>query len=167
IRSRQVKPIENFAHATLRLPWLPGVVVEISRCVARLVAMRVLTNQSGNVRLFAAGGLAFSGEHFIQLARKLLLAAHQSDEPADVLRNEERVLPRIRFREVKVDFAWIEWRKPAAIAAGPHKACLTVKHILIELRSGEIAFVVILAAEHLRDLRDTPIVVSILECFRD
>src|SRR3954471_22492452 len=99
--------------------------------MAGLVAVGVLADQAGDVRLIAAGGFAFRGEQLVESLRKVLLAAHQPNQSADILRREKSVLPRIGFREIETDFARIEASEPAAVTAWPHEPRFTVEHISI------------------------------------
>ena len=61
--------------------------------VAGLVAVGILPDQAGNIRLRAAGGLLRGAEEGIQPRFKGSRAAQRTDKPFDVLRHEETVLP--------------------------------------------------------------------------
>src|SRR6185503_19624251 len=105
----------------LRLPRLARVVVEIRHVMTRLVAVRVLPDQAGDVGLLASGRAALRSEQLIELACELAWATEQLHQAADVLRREERVLPRVCFGKRKRHFARFERLDPTTVAARPHK----------------------------------------------
>src|SRR5918998_1155246 len=116
--------------------------------MARLVTMRVLADQPRDVHLFATGCAAISGEQLVELVCKLRTPTHQRDESADIVRSEERVLPRVRFSKRERDLARIEWLDPIAITAWSHKTCHTIEDVLVRLGAGAVAFIVRHLAEH-------------------
>ena len=87
--------------------------------------------------------------------------------PADVVRNEEGVLPRVRFGEMKRHFARIERLGPVAVRARAHETDFPIEHVLVRLRPREVAVVIRGLAEAARDFGDAPIVVRVFEHFRD
>ena len=70
----------------------------------RLVAVRILAHQARDVGLFAAGNFRLRRKKLVQLCDKLFGAAQQPDQPRDVVRNKERVLPRVALGEMKSYF---------------------------------------------------------------
>src|SRR6185295_8907585 len=121
VRFSFVKLVHDLTDALLRLPRLIHIIVEIGDVMAWFIAMGILADQSRNVGLLAAGGSAFGGEHLIESAGKVCLAAHESDQTVNVLRHEKAVLPGVSFGETKGDFARIERAIPTRIVTRSHK----------------------------------------------
>src|SRR6185369_8241834 len=117
--------------ARLRFPRLARVVVQVGHMMARLVAVRVLPDESGDIDLFAPRRSALSSKQLIELRSKLLLTTHQCDQTAHVLWNKERVLPRVRFSKSKRHFARIERFDPAAVAARAHEAGRAIEDVFV------------------------------------
>ena len=115
----------------MRPPRRARVVVEISDVMRRLVAVRVLPDESGDIGLFASRKLGFGRKEFIEFRRKLFLAAVECDQSAYVLRCEKRILPAIAFGEIKGNFLRRERRNEAAVFARAHKARVRVEEIAI------------------------------------
>ena len=133
--------------------------------VTRLIAMRILADQSGNVGLVPSRGFVFSAEEFVEMSLVLFLAAHQFNVSRDVLRHVEAVLPSIGLGIVEVDFVRIKRAEPRVAKASSHKACRRVKVVFVRLRPLEIGFVHICFAHCLSHLGNGPVVVSVFQCF--
>src|ERR1043166_10127903 len=124
--------------------------------MTRLVAMRILPNQPGDISLAAPRGLALRREQLIELACECAWTTHQAHQPTDVLRRKERVLPRVRFRKRKRDFTRIERLYPVAVRARPHETTNRIENVPVRLRPRKVTLVVVRASEHFRALRDAP-----------
>src|SRR6185436_8796219 len=122
IRIWLVKLVHDLTNARLRFPRLAHVVIKIGHVMTRFVPMSVLTNQSRDVDLLATGGATVSRKQLIQFLSKLPASTHQCNETADILRCEERVLPRICFRKCKRNLTRIERLEPIPVAARAHKS---------------------------------------------
>src|SRR5262249_26893773 len=163
IRFRFVKLVHDLPRARLSLPWLAHVVVEIRHVMTRLVAVRVWPDEAGDVCLFATGGAALSREELIEFVNELLPPSHQSDETTHIVRNEERVLPRVFFSKRKRNLARIERLEPVAVTARAHETGRAIENVLVRLRSRDVALVVLFLTKQTRYLRDAPIVVCVFE----
>ena len=98
-----------------------------------LIAVHILADESGDICLIPAGCLGFCREQIIQLPDKRLPAAHEFDEPADVLRRREAVLPGIGFRVVEIYLKRIERGVPAAVVAGAEEFGTRVEQVFVLL----------------------------------
>src|ERR1700752_4532819 len=99
-----IKRVHDLPHSRMGLPGLPNVVIEISNVMTWFVAMRILTNQPGDICLFSSRSLALRSKERVKFICKLRSTAHQFDQPSDVLRCKETVLPGICFGKTKVYF---------------------------------------------------------------
>ncbi len=135
--------------------------------MTRLVAVRVLPDETGNVRLFAAGGATVRREQLIEFVNKLPPPSHDVDQTTDIVWNKESVLPRVCFSECKRNLARVERLEPVAVTAGTHETGCTIENVLVRLRSRAVAFVVLFLTQQARDLGDAPIVVRVFEHSRN
>src|SRR5688572_32357697 len=97
--------------------------------VRRLVAVRVLSHQSGDVRLLAPGKLRRSCEQFVETFDVLAGSAHQVQHALNVVRNKERVLPGIALREMESHFLWRERLYETAVLFRPEKSGFGIEKV--------------------------------------
>ncbi len=131
--------------------------------MTRLVAVRVLADQAGDVRLLAPRRPAVGGKQRVEAASERSGAAHESHEPVDVMRHEEAVLPRVGFGVMVVDLRRIERRRPEPFDARAHQLVGRIEQVLPRLRPTPIAQVVLLPSEAPGHLRDGPVVERVLQ----
>ena len=117
--------------------------------VARLIAVRILTDQAGYVgRSIGTGQVGGDGEEAIQLGDQPLLSTEAARQPLHILRDEEGVLPRIAFAVVIVAVlgsSGVKGGMPLAIAAlAPHEAGHRVEEVVVGLAHLEEIGVVLL-----------------------
>src|SRR5204862_6152506 len=117
-----------------------GVVIEVRDVVRRLVAVSILADQAGYVGLFAAGDLSLGREKLIELIDKFPSAAHQLDQPRDVVRNKERVLPRVGLGVVKCHLLRSEGFDEAAVLLWPEEAGFGIEEVLKIARTAFVIF---------------------------
>ena len=91
-----------------------------------------------------------------------LIAAHQVDDPLDIVRNQSRVLPWGTFAEpALVRIVRVKGFHPGAVGAfAPDKAGFRVKNMTVILRAPRIKTGVFVVTERLGHLRRTPVVVG-------
>ena len=143
------------------------MVVEPGHVVARLVAVCVLADQPGDVGLVAAGRIRRGLEDRVEPFHETLLPAHRLDQAVDVVRHEEAVLPGVGLGEVVVDAVGIEGREPALVSARAHETALGVEQVAPALAAVPVLGRDLRLVHPLRHLRDTPVVVGVLERLRD
>ena len=69
--------------------------------VARLVAVCILTYQTGNVSRSMFTHRVVIGEKMVQSFDERLVASEKSNQAIDILRHKEGILPTISFAEVR------------------------------------------------------------------
>ena len=74
-----------------------GVVVHIYNVVRRFVAVGVLARHTRHVGRRVGSGITLSDEQRVELCHELSVRTEQIDEPVNVVRHEERVLPGVAF----------------------------------------------------------------------
>src|SRR5690349_17560425 len=92
--------VEQKTHARLRFVSRAGVRIQIRHMVSRLIAVRVLPNQAGNIGWRVWWKLGTLVEEIVQLANEALLAAKQFHVLMQVVLIEEGRLPRIAFGKI-------------------------------------------------------------------
>ena len=106
----------------------------------------------------------------IELLHERVGPADRGHEPDHVVRDEVRVDRRVRFDEPRARAALARRRERLeprpVVVARPHPAHCGVEHVLPVLRPLQEALVVGLAAEALRELRQAPVLVGVLERLR-
>ena len=149
----------------------PRVGIEVDDVVARLVAVRVLSDEARHVEDESRPlGLLRLHEERVELLRESRRAAEHRDESLGVLHHVPRVLPGVAFREVVrraravSEARGIERRAPRALRVAPaHEAERLVEHVAPVRRPLAEERRVLLLAELLRHLRGAPVVVRALE----
>ncbi len=137
--------------------------------VAGLVAVRVLTDQSGNVGRCTRQLLGTGGEKSVELARECLASTKQRHVAVEVVLVEEGRLPCIGFGEVVPrlpvpEGTRIEGHRPRPIGETRlHEAAVMVEHVAVVARAITQHAVVVVGAGSLGELRDGPVVVGVLE----
>ena len=78
--------------------------------MARLVAVRVLPNHTGDVRLVAAGHLGVAVEQGVQKHAHGFFTAHEIDVVGDIVGHVSGVLPAVGFSEEVVYLCGVKGR---------------------------------------------------------
>ena len=131
--------------------------------MAGLIAMRILADQAGDVRLITATGAVVRSEERVQPAIESFRAAHQFDVPVHIVRHEQAVLPRIGFREVEVHFVRIERLDEAAVAPCAEEAGVRVEEVLPIAAACVETIGDLLMADGFGEARYAPIIVGVLQ----
>ena len=142
--------------------------------MAGLIAVGVLSNQTGDVHLSTSGSALRSRKERVELCAESLIAAHKADMPVHVMRSEETVLPGIGLGIVVVDLRRLEGSQPASAHHRAHQTGLRVPDIDIAGRMFQItvpdiriALLSRLPENQIRYLGYAPVIVGILEGLRD
>ncbi|MBA1340606.1 MAG: hypothetical protein C5S40_00510 [ANME-2 cluster archaeon] len=135
--------------------------------VAGLIAMGILTNQPGDITLVSPCHFHPGIEHFVKLFSEFHRTSQEIHHSANILWNEESILPRIGLGEHEVHFCRIERRNPSTIQTATHESCFCVKNIFIILCPLDIVLIVIFVSQIFCHDGNTPIVIGIFQCFRD
>ena len=80
--------------------------------MARFIALCILSNEAGDVGLVPASEERTALEKRIELLQEAFPPAVQSDQPLDVMRDKETVLPGIGLRVVLGHGGGTEWLNP-------------------------------------------------------
>ena len=162
----RVQTVEDTPHHGLRLPRLTGVIVQVRDVVTRFVAMRVLSDEPGDVGLLTPRGTRRDREQRVELRGVTRTPAQRLDVTGDVLRYEEAVLPAVRLGEVEVHLGRVERRLESSVDARPHEARRRIEQMPPALRALEVAIPNDGLPECLRQPRDAPVVIRVLERLR-
>ena len=130
--------------------------------MARLVAVRVLADDSGDVGLLAARHHGTGGEETVEETLHSCLPAHHRDVIGQVVGHIGGILPGVGFRVVVVDLRRIEGGDKAAVALAVHKA-IGVKDVAVGLRAAVELVGHLLVAGKLGEPRNAPVVVGVLQ----
>ena len=97
--------------------------------VAWLVAVGVLPDQAGDVRLDPARGLNGGSEQAFQVRQIGRVATHQCLVRAHVMLHGKGVLPPVGFGVVKVYFSWVKSLNPSALSFGLNERSLEIEQV--------------------------------------
>ena len=131
--------------------------------VARLITVRILSDQTGDVGLLTARGFGGGCEQTVEFSIRCIGTTHHADHSRNVLWNEERVLPAIRLGEVVVDLTRVEPGKPVAVASRTHEACPWFIHVPVRSRPTVVRACIVCLAKDASHFRDAPVIVGILK----
>ena len=134
--------------------------------VTGFIALCILPNQPSYICLVAATQHFIGGKQFIYLFRKFCLAAVQFYHPTHVLWRCKTVMPRIAFCEKIIYFGCLKRTKPKALYFPPYMTGRWVKQIFVLLCPQHVFFIHGFVSNHVGELCNAPIVVSILHRFR-
>ena len=169
-----VQRVDHVADPFLPFPRLSGIIVHVKGVMPRLVALRILSDQAGNIgRWVVAVYLGADRKQRIEFGDERIAAAEQIHQPLAVVRHEKSPLPRSAFAEivvrpVVVRMERIERRPPTAVGIpAAHKVQILIEKILIPAGPADVIVVVVPVPEHPRHLSDAPVVVAIFEGLRN
>ena len=130
--------MQHTVHQRLCLVRLSHIVIKVSNMVARLVTVRILSYQSGNIyryRLALQGRICH--EQRIELTDECVTATHEFHQTIYIVRYEPSPLPGSAFTVIIVAVSGstrIERRTPIALAVEPaHKTGRRIEIYLIAL----------------------------------
>ena len=142
------------------------MVEQVGHVVTGLVAVRVLSDEAGDVGLLAATGFGGGLEHLLQSGQIRLIPAHQFHVACDIMRSKEIVLPTVRFGVIEIDLCRVEIFEPSATAFGLDESRLGVEKVPImqasvreDVRDGVLA-------DAAGKIRNAAVVIGILQSLR-
>ena len=143
--------------------------------MARLVAMRILADQAGDVVGFSGKGRrGADGKQGIQFFNEAFLPAEQGNQVVRIVKDMPAVMPRIRFRKVTALLAGVritvglEGFAPGTVRILPaEKARGGIEEITIIPAPGNKESVIFLLAESPGKLGGAPVIIAGFKCPRD
>ena len=127
---------ENLTHTLGGLPGLSHIMIEVGHMMTGLIAMRILSDQSRDVRGRVFAQVALHDEERVQFFRERAFPAKETDEAVHIVWHQPDILPGIAFRIVlhPVDFSGkgIPRQPPfPLLRTGAHKARMGIKIVLV------------------------------------
>ena len=81
-------------------PLFAGIGIEIGYVMARLIAMRILSDQTGDITGSTFTHTVIVRKEAVELRCKRLVTAKQADQSIRILRSEECILPSVALTEI-------------------------------------------------------------------
>ena len=81
-------------------PLFAGICIEIGYVMARLIAMRILSDQTGDITGSTFTHTVIVRKEAVELRCKRLVTAKQADQSIRILRSEECILPSVALTEI-------------------------------------------------------------------
>ena len=122
-----IKLVHDPSHQFLSFPRLAEIIVKIRDVVRRFIAVGILADQPRQVSLFAAGELLVGRKKLVELCREPFTPAVQLYQVLDIVRDEERILPRIALGKAEGHLVRGERLNETAILLRTEKAGLWSK----------------------------------------
>ena len=140
--------------------------------MARFIAMRILTYQTGNIgRCHFSLQCRIRREQRVQFINETFAASHQLNQSIYLMRNKPSPLPSGSFAIIIVTMSrrtWIKRCTPITIAVqSTHETSRRIKIGLIAFGKLSIFFMIGSIAQAFGKNRYAPVIVCILQCFRN
>ena len=166
-RSRCIHFIEQTTGHGLCLPRLTDIIIKVCHVMTWFIAMRILTNQAGNIRSLTYHSIRGS-EQIIQIGCKGSLASEELNHAVYIVRYKETILPCSRFGKFMSYRSRIELFFPVAVQTlAMEETDIAIEYIAIVQGTFHVFLVNVFLTHRLRHLSNGPVIVCVFQQARN